>query len=116
MLAKNKSMTDAAYEVMCKRKRAIPFKNLWFEVLKKLELEPEEAADRLAQFYTDMTLDSRFTSLKENKWDLRERRKFEEVYVELKDLDDEEDDEFNDYESHDDEEGENIHKIDEEGY
>ncbi len=116
MLTKNKSMTDAAYEVMYKKKRAIPFKKLWLEVLEKLELDPEQATDRLAQFYTDMTLDARFTSLKENKWDLKERHKFEEVYVELKDLDDEADDEFDDYENHDDEEGENIHKIEDEGY
>ena len=31
-------MTDVAYEVMSKKKRAIPFKKLWMEVIEKLEL------------------------------------------------------------------------------
>lgn len=116
-MTKTRSMTDVAYEVMSSKKRAIPFKKLWTEVIEKLNLDPEKATDRIAQFYTDMTLDGRFTSLKENKWDLKERHKFEEVYVELNDLDDDADEFDDDYYDAESEEGENIHKLeDEEDY
>lgn len=113
-MTKTRSMTDIAYEIMSKKKRAIPFKKLWEEVIERLELDPDAASERIAQFYTDMTLDSRFTSLKENKWDLKERHKFEEVYVDLNDFDDDEEDEEDLYDE--DLEGENIHKTDEEDY
>ena len=45
-----------------------------------------------------MTLDSRFVSLKENKWDLIERRKFEESHVDLSaiELDEDEPEEIED--------------------
>ena len=45
-MTKIRSMTDVAYEVMSKKKRAIPFKKLWMEVIEKLELDPEKASDR----------------------------------------------------------------------
>lgn len=92
-MLKTRSMTDTAYELMSKKKRAIPFKKLWEEVIAKLGLDPKAAAERIAQFYTDMTLDERFTSLKENKWDLKERHRFDEVHVELVDLDEDDDEE-----------------------
>ena len=115
-MTKTRSMTDVAYEVMSKKKRAIAFKKLWMEVIEKLELDPEKATDRIAQFYTDMTLDGRFTSLKENKWDLKERHTFDEVYVEFNNLDDDEDEE-DEYYDEENEDGENIHKVeDEEDY
>ena len=113
-MTKTRSMTDTAYEVMSKKKRAIPFKKLWEEVIEKMGLDPELASDRIAQFYTDMTLDARFTSLKENKWDLKERHKFEEVHVEILDLDD--DDESDEYAYDSESEEENMHKQDEEDY
>ena len=111
-------MTDVAYEVMSKKKRAIPFKKLWMEVIEKLELDPEKASDRIAQFYTDMTLDGRFTSLKDNKWDLKERHTFEEVFVDFDNIEaDDDDEEEEEYYNEDSDEGENIHKVeDEEDY
>ena len=86
-----KSMTDVAYDVMSKKKRSIAFGKLWEEVLNRANVADEDEA--IAQFYTDLTLDGRFTSLKDNKWDLKERYTFEETYVNLTDLDTEEDDE-----------------------
>ncbi len=110
-MTKTQSMTDAAYNIMLRHKNAIPFKKLWEEVISDLDLNPDTASERIAQFYTDMTLDSRFTSLKENKWDLKERHKFEEVYVDLTNFEEDEDEEEMDHDE-DDLEGENIHKMD----
>jgi len=81
-MASAKSMVDVAYDVIAKKKRAIPFSKLWEEVSKTYGV----ANDKIAQFYSDLTLDSRFVSLKENKWDLVERRKFEESHVDLSEI------------------------------
>ena len=82
-----KSMTDMAYDILSGKKRAIQFSKLWEEVSKKLKI----SNDQVAQFYSDLTLDPRFASLKENKWDLIERRKFAESHVDLSKIELEED-------------------------
>lgn len=84
----NKSMTDAAYEIMCTKKRAIQFSRLWAEVSKVSGVPKEKVAD----FYSDLILDGRFAALKDNKWDLKTRRKFSESHVDLKKIEVEESD------------------------
>ena len=74
-----KSMTDIAYDVLSGKKRAIQFSKLWEEVSKKTGA----SNDIVAEFYSDLTLDPRFAQLKENKWDLIERRKFAESHVDI---------------------------------
>ena len=74
-----KSMTDVAYDILSSKKRAIQFQKLWEEVSKKTGA----SIDRIADFYSDLTLDSRFAQLKENKWDLVERRKYEESHIDI---------------------------------
>ena len=78
-MASAKSMTDIAYDILSKKKRSIQFSKLWEDVSKIYGA----SNDRVAQFYSDLTLDSRFASLKENKWDLSERRKFNESHVDI---------------------------------
>ena len=89
-----KSMTDVAYDVLSKKKRAVQFNKLWEEVAKIYGA----SSDRIGKFYSDLSLDTRFVSLKENKWDLRERRKFEETHVNISEieLEDEEVEEIED--------------------
>lgn len=84
-----KSLTDVAYDIMSKKKRSVPFSKLWEEVAKACDA----SNDYIAQFYSDLTLDSRFVSLKENKWDLKERRKFEETHIDIKEIEIDDDDE-----------------------
>ena len=72
-------MTDIAYDILSGKKRAIQFSKLWEEVSKKAHA----SNDMVAQFYSDLTLDPRFASLKENKWDLVERRKYSESHVDI---------------------------------
>lgn len=78
-MASAKSMTDIAYDILSRKKRAIQFGKLWEDVSKLYGA----SNDKVAQFYSDLTLDSRFASLKENKWDLVERRKFDESHVDI---------------------------------
>ena len=102
----SKTMTDIAYEVMSKKKRSIPFIKLWTEVSRI----SGAGEDRIAQFYSDMSLDPRFVNLKENKWDLRERRKWAESHVDISELElTDDDDEYNG----EDESEENIADSDE---
>lgn len=83
----SKSMTDVAYEILSSKKRAAQFNKLWEDVSKVTGA----SKDKIAQFYSDLTLDSRFVSLKENKWDLVERRKYEESHIDLSQIELDED-------------------------
>ena len=75
-------MTDIAYDVISKNKRAVQFSKLWEEVSRLYGV----SNDKVAQFYSDLTFDSRFASLKDNKWDLVERRKFAESHIDLSEI------------------------------
>ena len=76
----DKSMTDVAFEIMSKKKRAMQFAKLWADVSKATGADKT----KVAEFYSDLTLDGRFAALKDNKWDLKTRRKFSESHIDLK--------------------------------
>ena len=50
-MASAKSMTDIAYDVISKKKRAVQFVKLWEEVSKLYGA----SNDKVAQFYSDLT-------------------------------------------------------------
>lgn len=77
----NRSMTDVAYELLTQHKTSVDFKELWNQVVSILGYDENLAKKKLVQFYNDIMLDKRFASLEGNKWDLKSRRKFEEVHV-----------------------------------
>ncbi|MCI6271367.1 MAG: DNA-directed RNA polymerase subunit delta [Erysipelotrichaceae bacterium] len=76
-----KSMTDVAYEYLSKRKKSVEFLKLWNEVNLVMSFPENKVASKKAQFYSELMLDNRFASLEDNKWDLRNRRKFDEVFI-----------------------------------
>ena len=92
-MAEKQTMTDVAYKFLLKRKKEVPFLKLWEAVCKEIEIPEDKQRKKKSQFYSEIMLDNRFASLEENKWDLRNRRKFEEVHMDTSDieLDDEED-------------------------
>jgi len=85
-MATKKSMIDVAYDLMASKKRAVPFAKLWADVSKTLKL----SNDQIGQFYNDLSQDNRFLALNDNKWDLKERRKFSEGHVKVEEIEDEE--------------------------
>lgn len=89
------TMTDVAYNFMSKRKREVEFSKLWDEVVKTMKIPEDKLKRKKSQFYSEMMLDNRFASLDNNKWDLRNRRKFEEIHIDTSEieLDDETSDE-----------------------
>ena len=95
-MTRNQTVTDVAYECLAKRKKEIDFAKLWEEVAKKMEIPEEKRKRKKSQLYSELMLDPRFASLNNNKWDLRNRRKFEEVHIDTSEieLDDDEADEL----------------------
>ncbi|MBR3364188.1 MAG: DNA-directed RNA polymerase subunit delta [Solobacterium sp.] len=92
----NQTMTDVAYSCLSKRKREIEFAKLWAEVSKTMKIPEEKLKRKKSQFYSELMLDNRFASLENNKWDLRNRRKYDEVHVNTSEIeiDDEENEEL----------------------
>lgn len=86
------TMTDVAYNWMSKRKKEVDFLKLWNTVSEEMQIPEEKQKRKKSQFYSDLMLDNRFASLGGNKWDLRNRRKFEEVHVDTSDIELEDDD------------------------
>lgn len=87
---------DVAYDYLKSQKHSISFKNLWQVVKEELGFDESQAQKKISQFYTDLSLDARFTSLANNEWDLKSNHKFDEVFIDTADLvdDDLEEDEI----------------------
>ena len=94
-MSAKRALTDIAYDVMKENREAMTFKSIWENVTAISGVNASE----ISQFYTDMMLDSRFVNLKANMWDLKRNRTFAETFVDLEQLDlDDEDEEENCYE------------------
>lgn len=107
----SRSMTDVAYEIMKKEKTVAVFGQLWQEVSKTLGLSEVQTTNKIASFYSALMLDTRFTLLADNKWDLRERHKYTETHIDTSAiLIDDEDEEYTDDNDSDFEEAEEDEK------
>ena len=87
----NQTMTDVAYNCLARKKKEVDFIKLWGEVAKIMQIPEEKLRRKKSQFYSELMLDTRFASLANNKWDLRNRRKFEEVHINTSEIELEED-------------------------
>lgn len=72
-----KSMLELAHEFIVSKKKAVTFKEIWQYVQKQTD---EKETTQLGRFYKLITLDGRFVALGSNKWDLKERYTFKELY------------------------------------
>ena len=90
---KHSSMVDVAYDLMTKKKKPVDFYKLWQEVSEIKGFDQNDQEENESLFYTNITLDGRFITVGENRWDLRSRHKFDEVHIDMNDIyaDDEED-------------------------
>ena len=89
----NQSMTDVAFELMSKKKKAIPFRKLWEEVVAIMGYSESVALNKLSTFYANMSLDTRFALVEDGKWDLRSRHTYNETHRDLSEILDDSDDE-----------------------
>lgn len=90
---KQSSMVDVAYDLMTKKKKPVDFYKLLQEVSEIKGFDQNDQEENESLFYTNITLDGRFITVGENRWDLRSRHKFDEVHIDMNDIyaDDEED-------------------------
>ena len=66
------------------------------KVAEELGFSEQEKMDKMAQFYTNLSLDGKFVVLQDNHWDLRERVSFDKVHIDMNeaynDIDEEDED------------------------
>jgi len=90
----HQTMTDVAFDWLSKRKKEVEFTKLWDQVAKTMKIPEEKQRRKKSQFYSDLMLDTRFASLENNKWDLRNRRKFDEVHTDTSNIEYDDDDDI----------------------
>ena len=83
---KQGSMIEEAYLILKEEGKELPFATLWARVREKLDINDEEAAERVGFFYSDLTLSGKIVALSNNNWDLRSRHKYEAVHIDVKDI------------------------------
>ena len=81
-----KSKLDIAFSLLSKKKKPTPFIKLWDEISQIEALTPSQQEDQIAQFYSDLCLDSRFVNMGENKWDLKSRHTYNETVIDTADF------------------------------
>lgn len=79
-------MLESAFEAVNKAGDAMSFSEIYESVKKDLEMSEEEAASRIGEFYTGLTLDGRFVALTDNTWDLRVRHTYDKVHIDVNDV------------------------------
>lgn len=73
-----KSMLETAYEALRDAGSGMSFKELYEKVVSTLGMSQEESDERIGDFYADITLDGRFTLVKDGAfWDLRSRHNYD---------------------------------------
>ncbi|WP_353737928.1 DNA-directed RNA polymerase subunit delta [Peribacillus asahii] len=65
------SLIELAYDLLVEKNEPIFFNDLVAEMAALKGVSKEELAAKIAQFYTDLNVDGRFTSLGENRWGLK---------------------------------------------
>ncbi len=81
----NKSMLTVAYEILKNSNSPVEFTKLVEMVGEQLGISQETLKSKIAQFYTNLSLDGRFVVLSDNYWELRERVPFEKVHIDMND-------------------------------
>lgn len=81
----DKSMIEAAYEVLEANNGSLSFKELSQKVGEMLEMSEEELKSRLGALYTSLSFDGRFVTLTDNTWDLRTRHTYAKVHIDVND-------------------------------
>ncbi|RLL42868.1 DNA-directed RNA polymerase subunit delta [Oceanobacillus piezotolerans] len=67
----NMSMIELASKILFDEKKALSFNELFNRIAELKELSEQEKEDLIAQIYTDLNVDGRFTTLGSNMWGLR---------------------------------------------
>lgn len=82
----SKSLIEYAFDYLSNSKEKVSFKDLWTYVSKEAGLSDAEAARKIGQFFTNLSLDGRFTAFDGNMWDLRERHEYKDTHKDNSDF------------------------------
>lgn len=93
-------MVEAAVVVLETANKELAFNELFDKVVKELQLDKKTATSKIAKLYSDITLDGRFISLPDNKWDLKKHHKLDDIKKVINDTIIDDEDEL-DYEDED---------------
>ena len=77
----NRSTTDVAFDILHTQGKEMPFAQLWAEVCTVFGFTSSQADNKIAHFFSAMTLDVRFAPLPDGLWDLHSRRTYNETHV-----------------------------------
>ncbi len=77
----NRSMTDVAFDILQAQGKEMTFVELWGKVCTSFGFTTSQAENKIAQFFSAMTLDVRFAPLAGGIWDLRSRRTYNETHI-----------------------------------
>ncbi|MDE5758589.1 MAG: DNA-directed RNA polymerase subunit delta [Allobaculum sp.] len=89
-----KSMIEIAYGELANQHKPMSFLDLWNIVSKEMGFNQSQANGNIAQFYSDLSMDGRFTALPGNIWDLRKRQSSAHTIVDTDSLSVEDEDDF----------------------
>lgn len=79
------SMLTEAFNLLNESKTPLSFNELAKKVGEKLGFTDSELKSKIAQFYTNLSLDGRFVVLSNNFWDLRSRVSYDKVHIDMND-------------------------------
>lgn len=88
------STIDTAYAILSNASAPLSFETLWQSVLSEFPMDDKLARSKKPKLYSAMMLDPRFTSLKDNTWDLAERVKFEQRTIDTSEIELDDDEEM----------------------
>ena len=81
------SMLEVAEMLIQRKIKPQKFDKIAKEVCQMMGLSDEEFKERLAQFYSDLTLSGKFVTVGEDKWDLKSRQKYDVANYDSYDID-----------------------------
>ena len=91
------SYTDLTYMILKENKKPMSTADIFKYICELLDYSDDDYANKIADYYTSLTMDKRFILLDSNEWDLRENHSveiaFDEEDEELEKIDEELEDE-----------------------
>lgn len=93
-----KSMLDVAYTILEGSDKPLAFRDMLAQVSETLGMSEEEVRTKMAQFYTNLSVDGRFVCCTDNYWEVRKKVPFGQVHIDMNDAyNDKEDSDDDDY-------------------
>lgn len=96
---RKRTNVEIAYALLKEKGTPLSFYEIWQHIVNEHEYSESEGHDLIAKFYTVLVMDGRFVNLGDNTWELRERVLFDEialplneVYTDIEEGDEEEED------------------------